>query len=135
MPDRTIYITHCSGEKDDALTGTGRAVAPDDLYTSARFRSFVRACRKAGVAWAVLSDRYGVWLSDETREWYEKAPEDVSGTEFRALVEDFGRKLAGFGRIRFYHEPGRLHPLYRRIVEASALRDRVEFFTDLRVIR
>ncbi len=130
-----IYVTHCSGEKDDCLRASGRAVAPEKLYTSVRFRGFARACHEAGVAWAVLSDRYGVWFADENREWYEKAPGDVSEAEFRALVEDFDRKLAGFERIHFYHEAGRLHPLYRRVVEASALRDRIEFFTDLSMIR
>ena len=131
MPDGTIYITHCSGEKDDALRGTGRAVTPDELYTSARFVSFARACRKASVKWAVLSDKYGVWFADDTREWYEKAPEDVTEAEFRSLVEDFDAKLAAFERILFYHEPDRLHALYRRIIEASALSDRIEMFTDL----
>ncbi|MHC5053103.1 MAG: hypothetical protein ACYTKD_00120 [Planctomycetota bacterium] len=135
MPDGTICITHCSGEKDDSLKGTRRAVVPDGLYTSERFRNFVRACRYAGVAWAVLSDMYGVWFPGERREWYEKAPEDVTEPELRALVEDFDATLAGFDRILFYYEPGRLHPLYRRIVEATALRDRVEFFTDLKLIR
>ena len=135
MPDGTIYITHCSGEKDDALRGTGRAVTPDELYTSSRFNKFVHACRDAGVAWAVLSDKHGIWFPDETREWYEKAPEDVSETEFRALVKDSDAKLAGFERIRFYQEPDRLHALYRRIIEASALNDRIEMFTDLKTIR
>jgi len=135
VPDGTIHVTHCSGEKDDALRGTGRAGTPDELYTSARFISFVRACREAGVAWAVLSDKHGVWFADERREWYEKAPEDVSESDFRGLVESFNGRLAGFERIRFYHEPGRLHPLYRRVIDASALRDRVEFFSDLKAIR
>jgi hypothetical protein len=130
-----IFVTHCSGEKDDSLRGTGRAVGPDALYTSARFGKFARACRDAKVEWAVLSDRYGIWFADETREWYEKMPEDVTEAEFRALVKDFDAKLARFGRIRFYHEPGRLHELYRRIIEASTLSDRIEMFTDLKVIR
>ena len=135
MPDGIIYVTYCSGEKDDALRGNGRAVTPDELYTSERFVSFARACREAGVEWAVLSDNYGVWSADETREWYEKAPEDVTEDEFRALVKDFDAKLAGFDRIRFYHEPGRLHALYRRIIEVSPLSERIEMFTDLKAIR
>ncbi len=134
MPDGIVYVTHCSGEKDDGLKGTGRPVGPDELYTSARFVSFIRACRDAGVAWAVLSDEHGVWFADERREWYEKAPEDVSETEFHALVESFDAKLARFDHIHFYHEPGRLHALYRRVIDASALRDRVELFTDIALI-
>jgi len=126
-----IYVTHCSGEKDDALRGTGRAATPEELYTSERFARFARACREAGVAWAVLSDKHGVWFADERCEWYEKAPEAVTESEFNALVESFDRRLAGLDNILFYHEPGRLHPLYRRIVAASALKGRVEFFTDI----
>jgi len=133
--DERIYVTHCSGEKDDSLKGTGREVAPDELYISERFIRFARACREAGVTWAVLSDMHGVWFADERREWYEKAPEAVGEPEFRALVHDFNTKLAGFGKVFFYHEPGRLHALYRRIVGASALKDRVEFFTDIAMIR
>jgi hypothetical protein len=134
VPDGIVYVTHCSGEKDDALRGTGRAVTPGELYTSKRFVSFSRACREAGARWAVLSDKHGVWFADERREWYEKAPEDVTETDFRALVRSFDAKLASFERIRFYHEPGRLHALYRSVIDASALRDRVEFFTDLAMI-
>jgi len=129
-----IYITHCSGEKDDSLKGAGREVTPDDLYRSARFRAFARACREAGVTWAVLSDLHGIWFADERRGWYEKAPEAVTETDFRALVESFDTRLAGFDKVLFYHEPGRLHDLYRRVVEASDLRDRVEFFTDTSMI-
>ena len=125
----TIYVTHCSGEKDDSLKGTGRAVAPDELYTSSRFRRFVRACREVGAAWAVVSDRWGVWFPDERREWYE------SESEFRALVGSFDSRLAGFDRIYFYHEPGRHHPLYRRVAQASRLRARVEFFTEISEVR
>jgi hypothetical protein len=135
VPNGTIYVTHCSDEKDDALRGTGRAVGPDELYTSARFVNFARACRDAKVEWAVLSDEYGIWFHDGTREWYEKAPEDVTEAEFSGLVKDFDAKLAPFERIRFYHEPGDLHSLYCRIIEASALRDRVEILTDLTTIR
>jgi len=139
-PDATgrggrVYVTHCSGEKDDALRGTGREVAPEELYTSERFREFARACREAGVTWAVLSDLHGIWFADERRGWYEKAPETVTEAEFHALVESFDTRLADFDKVLFYHEPGRLHELYRRVVEASALKGRVEFFTDVAMIR
>lgn len=130
-----IYVTHCSGEKDGSLEGAGREVTPEELYASERFRAFARACGAAGVAWAVLSDLHGVWFADERRGWYEKAPEAVTEKEFRALVESFDKRLSPFDRILFYHEPGRLDPLYVRIVEASALRSRVEFFSDIAMVR
>lgn len=82
-------------------------------------------CSVAGVKWAIFSDRYGVWFPEVRNRWYEKDPNTVTESEFRALLTNFDTALAGFDEIHFYHNPGRFHPLYRRLIESSTLKNRI----------
>ncbi|QQG39650.1 MAG: hypothetical protein HYS81_04750 [Candidatus Aenigmatarchaeota archaeon] len=126
-----LYLTHCSAKKDDSLRDTVKAVGPDALYTATPTQRFMERCRSQGVRWAILSDLHGVWFPDVSHAWYEKDPNSVSVAEFVALVEDFNAKLAPFDEVIFYNNPGRFHPLYKRLVAESGLRDRVRFITHL----
>lgn len=90
-----IYLTHCSAKKDDKLKGTGLQVTPDRLYTSSRTQKFIDRCKAAGVNWAILSDKHGIWFPDAKHEWYDKHPGKVTYEELRALVHDFETKLQG----------------------------------------
>jgi len=129
-----IYITHCSSKKDDSLKDTVVAVPPSELYVGARIVPFMEHCSRVGVRWAIFSDLYGVWFPDVVHPWYEKHPNRVSPEQFRTLVADFDRVLGAFDEIRFYHHPARFHRLYRGLVEASALRNRIHLFTHRRGI-
>lgn len=129
-----IYLTHCSAKKDDSLRGTGRKATPDVLYTATPTQRFMHACKTRNVCWAIFSDLYGVWFPDVKHEWYEKDPDAVSEQEFQALIRDFDGKLGAYEEIWFYHNPGRFHPLYRRFLNTTRLRDRVVLFSHLREI-
>lgn len=124
-----IYLTHCSAKKELAAKASGLAVPPDVLYVSSKTQKFMRMCRQNGVYWAIFSDRYGVWLPHDCHPWYEKNPNRVTDREYAALLTDFERKLADFDAIWFYHNPGRFHRLYRRLLSETALRDRVHLFS------
>jgi len=124
-----IYITHCSGEKDDSLKGTGRNVTPDELYISKRIKGFMDRCKKGRVNWAIFSDLYGVWLPENKHEWYDKHPDTVTEEEFKALLKDFDKKLQKYDEIYFYHNPRFFHRLYRRIVNESILKDKIKLFS------
>ena len=128
---RRILVTHCSAKKDDSLMGTIRRVPPCVLYTAAPIRRFMDRCKALGVAWAIFSDHYGVWFPEERHEWYDKHPNRVSDTEFRALVTDSDAKLKDYAEINFYHNPGRFHRLYRRLLQATGLRDRIRLVSHL----
>jgi hypothetical protein len=129
-----VYLTHCSAKKDDSLKGTNRKVPPDRLYTSKRTQRFMTRCKREGVEWAIFSDLYGVWFPYEKNGWYEKHPSRVSDAEFRVLLSDSDAKLSRYDEIWFYYHPARLHRLYRRLLEESALRGRITRFTHLRDI-
>lgn len=133
-----IYITYCSGSKDNSLAGTGRKVTPDQLYASGRIQEFVNQCRSVGVRWAIFSDHYGVWFSDEEREWYGDDvgdPNRVTDEKYRMLVQDFDSKLASFEKILFYYRTDTFHPLHRRLVADSRHKDRITLTTELEAIR
>lgn len=114
---KKIYVTHCSAKKDDSLEGTGIKTTPDKLYTAQPLQRFIKKCREMGVNWAIFSDLHGVVLSDDEICWYNKDPDDVMEDEYQALVANFIEKLSGFDEIYFYHNPGRFHRLYKRLIE------------------
>ncbi len=88
-------------------------------------------CVAKGVRWAIFSDLYGVWFPEIKRAWYEKSPDTVAPDEFRSLVKDFDCALDQFTEIRFYHNPGRFHRLYRKLLQESELRERITLITHL----
>lgn len=129
-----IYITHCSAKKDDSLKDTWEEVIPDKLYKSKKTMSFISKCRKKQVRWAIFSDLYGVWFPEEKHMWYEKAPDTVSELEFENLVKNIDKKLQDFDEIWFYYNPGRFHPLYRRLLKQTRLKYRIKLFTHIEEI-
>jgi hypothetical protein len=121
-----LYITHCSGTKNDNLKGTGEKVTPDRLYTGPRKQSFMEKCKELDVRWAIFSDLYGVWFSEEKHEWYEKDPNEiVKGQEikdpekFKELLNESEKRLKSFDIVCFYgnHKSRYFHPLYRRLID------------------
>ncbi len=129
-----IYITHCSAKKDNSLKNSGKKATPDKLYTATPTQRFMSRCKEKKVNWAIFSDLYGVWFPDIEHEWYEKDPDTVTGQEFRNLANDFDRKLQSYDEIWFYHNPGRFHPLYKKLLRETKLKDKVKRFTHIREI-
>jgi hypothetical protein len=126
-----IYITHCSAKKDPALRDSGRKVTPDKLYTATPTQRFMNKCKGNRVTWAIFSDQFGVWFPDVEHEWYEKDPDTVTQTEFEKLLHSFEENLRAYDEILFYHNPGRFHPLYRRLAQETQLHEKVRLFTHL----
>lgn len=124
-----IYLTHCSAKKDLSIKHTGRKVTPDKLYASTQIQRFINECKNKRVQWAILSDKYGIWFPNEKHEWYDKHPKTVSEEEFEVLVRDFEEKLRGFDEIYFYHNPGRFHPLYQRLLKEAKTSGKIVPFT------
>jgi len=124
-----IYVTHCSAKKDDSLKDTGEAVSPDRLYTAKPLQRFMKRCKDKKVQWAIFSDKYGVWFPHVMHEWYEKSPDTVSEYEFKILVRDFEEKLGKYDEINFYHNPGRFHRLYRRLLEDVKVKGKIILFS------
>ncbi len=124
-----IYLTHCSAKKAASLKHTGEEVTPDKLYTSTHIQRFMNECKNKGVQWAILSDKYGVWFPKKKHKWYDKHPNTVSTQEFKALVKDFEEKLHDFDEIFFYHNPGRFHALYKRLLKTVKIRGKIILLT------
>jgi hypothetical protein len=132
-----IYLTHCSAKKDDTLRGTAKRVTPDRLYIATPTQRFMETCKRQSVEWAIFSDHYGVWFANEKREWYSDDvgdPNSVTEERFRWLVRNFDERLSDFDSIYFYHNPGRFHPLYARLLEETVLKSRLVPITHLRDI-
>ena len=88
-------------------------------------------CKNEGVDWAIFSDRYGVWFSNVHHEWYEKSPNRITEDEFNQLVDNFNKSLSQYNEIYFYHNPGRFHRLYKKLLEDSQLKTKIKLFTHL----
>jgi hypothetical protein len=107
-----IYITHCSAKKNNMNKGT-----PDQLYSGTKITKFMSRCKQLGVNWAIFSDKYGLVFPDQVIENYDKHPSKVTDNEFHFLVEDTYSKLKNYDIVCFYHNPGRLHKLYRKLID------------------
>ncbi len=97
-----IYITHCSGRKDDSLKRTRKQVTPDKLYMARWIQRFMTTCKKKRVRWAIFSDSYGVWFPEEQHCWYNKHPKKIGEQERAMFVRDFNRRLRHYDEIWFY---------------------------------
>jgi len=106
-----IYITHCSAKKNNINKGT-----PDQLYSGTKITKFMSECKQLGVNWAIFSDKYGLVFPDQVIENYDKHPSKVTDNEFHFLVEDTYNKLKNYDVVYFYHNPGRLHKLYHKLI-------------------
>ncbi len=129
-----MYLTHCSKEKEPTLQGTGIAVTPDKLYTNYDIQKFMKKCQEMNVCWAVLSDLYGVYLSDDRHVWYEKSPDTVTPQEEESIIDDFNNKLDSYDEIYFFVRPESFHPFYERILKKSALADKVKLFDNIKEV-
>jgi hypothetical protein len=117
-----IYITHCSAKKNDSFKLTKQKITPDKLYTTKPIQRFMNRCKEKSVNWAIFSDLYGIWFPDIEHEWYEKDPNKVTEKEYKNLLNDFDQKLQDYSEIWFYHNPGRFHSLYERLISESKLK-------------
>lgn len=132
---KRIYVTHCSRSKDDKFQFTNATTTPDVLYTSSKTQAFTRECKTKRVQWAIFSDKYGIWFPSEKHGWYEKDPNTVTESEFKQLLRDFDAKLAVYDEIWFYHNPGRFHHLYKRLLDLSTLYSKIHLFTRVAEIK
>ena len=132
--NKKIFLTHCSAKKNLVFRDTMAKVTPDKLYTATPTQRFINVCKNKGVNWAIFSDKYGVWFSDVLHEWYEKNPNKVTEEEFSQLVSEFDRSLSQFDEIYFYHNPGRFHMIYKRLLKSTKLKAKIKPLTHLNEI-
>ena len=76
-----------------------------------------------------------VFPQDEI-EWYDKHPSKVTKEEFQSLLNNFVKRLSEYDEIFFYRNPGRFHPLYKKLIEEAENRGlKIILFSHLKEIR
>lgn len=113
---KVLYFTHCCAKKDDSLRDTGRRVSPLELYLATPTQRFMRRCIEIGVEWAIFSDKHAFLFPKDKVEWYEKDPNTLSPAEKEGLFIEAYDVLKNYDLACFYYNPGRLHPVYRELV-------------------
>jgi hypothetical protein len=113
---KILYFTHCCAKKDDSLRGTGKRVSPLELYLASPTQRFMRRCIEVGVEWAIFSDEHAFLFPEDRIEWYEKDPNTLSSVEKEGLFNKAYEVLKNYHLAYFYCNPGRLHPVYRELV-------------------
>ena len=121
---RVLYFTHCCAKKDKSLKDTEKRVSPMELYKATTTQRFMRKCTKAGVEWAIFSDKYAFVFPDDRIAWYEKHPSTLTYTDKKKLFNDAFETLKAYNIAYFYYNPGRLHPFYRELVDEMRRRGR-----------
>ena len=117
-----LYFTHCCAKKNDSLKGTGKKVPPMELYKATPTQRFMRKCNEAEVEWAIFSDKYAFVFPDNRIAWYEKPPSTLTYTEKKKLFNDAFETLKAYNIAYFYYNSGRLHPVYRELINEMCRR-------------
>jgi len=63
--ENTLFVTHCSAGKNQVWGG------PLALYTSERIQRFGKWCNDAGVRWAIVSAKHGLFFPHESHGPYD----------------------------------------------------------------
>jgi len=97
---------------------TPEKVFPKDLYNASFIQRFIRQCEKVNVEWAIFSDKYAFVFPHDKITWYEKHPGKVlkNKIEFKQLLDQAYQQIQKYETALFYHNPGRLHPLYKLLI-------------------
>lgn len=130
-----IYLTHCCKDKAEHIRETGEAVTPDELYIEPEIQQFIARCKERVVHWAILSDLYGVYLSNERHTWYEKHPDTVTSQEEEIIIQDFNNKLSSYDEIFFFIRPDSFHSFYERVLKKTVVADKVKILQDIEHIK
>jgi hypothetical protein len=75
--------------------------------------------------------QYGIWFPEGKHEWYEKDPNTVTEAEFKILKKNVHDLLAPYSEVHFYHNPGRFHSFYAKLIRESNLTNRVKIISHL----
>ena len=132
---KQIYLSHCSKDKSAQAKATGEKMTPDRLYTDPDLVRFMSRCKEAGLEWAILSDRYGLFRAQDRHAYYEKPPDTVSEDEEAQIAEDLRKGLSQFDTVWFYVRKASFHPFYERVLQKSGVIGKVKFFSDLTQIQ
>jgi len=82
--EATLFVTHCSAGKNQVCGG------PLALYTSDRIQRFGNWCNDAGVPWAIVSAKHGLFFPHESRGPYDM---ELSFSYGQCLVFERGHYL------------------------------------------
>jgi len=97
-----LVCTRCSGIKSGIL---GEKNLPKNFYTSKLHLNFYRWCESNKLSYAILSDKYGLFLDYEKREFYDLHPSSLLDKDFIVLADGIKNKMAkcGWDSFLFYN--------------------------------
>ena len=126
IPADCLWVTRCSKIKSKAIKGK-----PKDLYCSYINKYFYKHMEKRGLPYGVISDKYGLHLSDEKLPSYDIHPSLLTSYDKMRLGKIIKWKCnkRGFKRIIFYNNSPLMSFPYFEILFYSNLE--VFFITNL----
>lgn len=127
-----VYLTHCCAKKNELARTTGIAMPPEEMYIEPDIQKFFSYCLSHKLAFGVLSDLYGIWLSPEKKRWYEKSPDTVTDVEKAEILRIFDHELSRFSEIIFLIRPESFHPFYDFVLSHSKHTNRIRRITELK---
>lgn len=111
---KSLFMTYCC--KDKAKISSDTMVTPSELYLSSRIQSFITVCNAKKFEWGIFSDFYGIVESHKKIHSYDKAPYEVTETDYHRLLEITIQKILPYDKVYFYYNADSFHALYRRLV-------------------
>ena len=98
---QSLFMTYCC--KDKAKIPSDTMVTPSELYLSSRIQSFITVCNTKKLEWVIFSDFYGIVESHKKIHSYDKAPYEVTETDYHRLLEITIQKILSYNTVYFYY--------------------------------
>ena len=117
-----LWATRCCRIK------SGLGGRPREMYRSPLVQHFLAFAEASGLAYAIVSDKYGLHFPEERVAYYDLGPWDLSSVARKALGEVVGAQAQerGHKEILFYNTSPLMSRPYLEILSSSGLR---VFFT------
>lgn len=103
LPLNVIWTTSCSKTKNNGNIGV-----PKDFYLGKTNKIFYKYVEKAGLKYGVLSDKYGIHMSNEKLDYYDIHPSNLSDIDKRILGSKIQEKIEKYkfdGLVFYYPSP------------------------------
>lgn len=114
---RVLWVTRCSKIKNARKHGT-----PKNLYGSPVNQRFYQWAEYRNLRYGILSDKYGLHLDNESLEWYDIHPSQLSEDNKTRLGKEIAKKSKLLKKriIVFYNpSPLRSVPYFEMLAESG----------------
>uniref|UniRef100_A0A6M3IJ24 Uncharacterized protein n=1 Tax=viral metagenome TaxID=1070528 RepID=A0A6M3IJ24_9ZZZZ len=117
LSDKIQVCSRCSKTKGGTQQGK-----PKDFYVGCINLKFYSWCEARNISYAILSDKYGLYLQDEVKDWYDVHPSSLQDEDFKKLgklIRDKMKSIKKWGFLFYNTSPVMSNPYFKMMMYAG----------------